>query len=165
MTGLVMLASLAGCLRLDTEEEVRSLLKTWVFLAQTRDFTSRSTCTAAIFDTVSPSLRSTGPVRVATDLRSGLRMVEQGQAVAFDVPGLSPNDVSEQVTSISLSGGLGLISSFVGPSRSCMDDQFQADVYLALMSPETLMIYDPARNALFLLHRPSQIGFFLRGNV
>jgi hypothetical protein len=160
-----LLGLLTGCLRLDTEAEVRALLKTWVFLAQTREFTSKGSCTAAIFDTVSPSLRGSGAVWTVTDVRSGLRRVEQGQAVAFDLPGISPNEVSEQVMSISLSDGLGLISSFVGPAQACMGDQFQSDVYLALMSPDTVMIYDPTQNALLLLHRPSQIAFFLRGNV
>ena len=54
---------------------------------------------------------------------------------------------------------------FVGPSRACMTDSHQADVYMALMSPDTVMIYDPGSNALVLLHRPSQIAFFMRGNV
>jgi hypothetical protein len=163
LMALVLL--LSGCFRLDTEQEVRSLLKGWVFLAQTRTFTSRATCTAATFETVSPSLRSSGPVRAVRDLRTGLEQMNRGQVVAFEVPGLSPNEVSEHLMSISLSGGLGLISSFIGPSLACMNDQFQADVYLALMSPDTVMIYDPARNTLLLLHRPSQIAFFLRGNV
>ncbi|MBV7393849.1 hypothetical protein [Mameliella sediminis] len=166
MTGLVLLAAmLAGCLRLDTEEEVRAQLKGWLFLAQTRVFVSKSTCTAAIFDTVSGELRASGPLRRVEDLRSGQRWLEQGQAVAFEIAGASPNAVSEALMSVDLSGGLGLISAFVGPSQSCMDERFQADIYLALMSEETVMIYDPAGNALVLLHRPSQIAFFLRGNV
>lgn len=156
--------ALAGCFRLDTEEEVRSLIRDWVFLAQTRSFTSRPTCTAAIFDTISGSLRS-GPVRSVTDLRAGVRLLDEGRTVAFEVPGLTPNMVSEGLMSIDLAGGLGLVSSFVGPSRACMSDQFQQDVWMALMSPDTVLVYDPGQDALLLLHRPSQIAFFLRGNV
>ena len=73
--------------------------------------------------------------------------------------------VSEGLMSVNLYDGLGLISSFVGPAQACMSEAFQSDVYMALMSPDTVMIYDPASNALLLLHRPSQIAFFMRGNV
>ncbi len=156
---------LTGCFRLDTEEAVRAQLGGWVFLAQTRDFTSRGTCTAAIFDTISGELRASGPLRRVDDLHAGQRLLSQGRAVAFEIPGMTPNMVSEGLMSVNLYEGLGLISSFVGPARACMDASFQADVYLALMSDETVMIYDPASNALVLLHRPSQIAFFLRGNV
>lgn len=163
---LVLLAiSLPGCLRLDTEDEVRAQIAEWVFLAQTRHFTSRPTCTAAIFDTISGALRSTGPVRPVMDLRSGQGLLADGRTVAFELPGLTPNMVSEALMSVNLYEGMGLVSSFVGPSRACMTDSYQADVYMALMSPDTVMIYDPGSNALVLLHRPSQIAFFMRGNV
>lgn len=162
---IALLGALAGCGPLDREEELRAQLGTWVFLAQTRSFASRATCTAAIFDTVSGELRTTGPVRRVTDLRAGQRALEAGQAVAFEVPGMTPNSVSEGLMSIDLSGGLGLVSSFTGPARACMTEAFRRDVYLALMSEETVMVYDPGGNALLLLHRPSQIAFFLRGNV
>ncbi|SMX49489.1 hypothetical protein [Maliponia aquimaris] len=162
---VALLGALAGCGPLDREETVRAQVRTWVFLAQTRSFTSRSTCTAAIFDTVSGELRTTGPVRRVTDLRAGQRALAAGQAVAFEVTGMTPNSVSEALMSINLSGGLGLVSSFTGPARSCMSEAFQHDIYLALMSEDTVLIYDPGSNALLLLHRPSQIAFFLRGNV
>ncbi|MGP6085825.1 hypothetical protein [Antarctobacter jejuensis] len=161
---LTLISALSSCFKLDTEEEVRRLIRDWVFLAQTRDFTSRPTCTSAIFDTISSSLRS-GPVRSVSTLRDGAQLLAKGQAVAFEVPGLTPNEVSEGLMSLDLSGGLGLVSSFVGPSRNCMSEPFQQDIWLTLMSPDSVMIYDPSSNALLLLHRPSQIAFFLRGNV
>jgi hypothetical protein len=155
---------LAGCFALDREEEVRAQVGDWVFLAQTRRFVSKPTCTVAIFDVVSEAVRGTR-VRTATSLREGLGKVARGQTVAFVMPGLSPYAISEGLMSLDLSEGLGLLSSFVGPSRACMDDVYKADVYQALMSPDTLTIYDPGSNALLLLHRPSQILFFMRGNV
>ncbi len=164
LAGLLLGLALTGCFKLDSEDEVRRLIRDWVFLAQTREFTSRPTCTAAIFDTISPSLRS-GPVRSVSSLRDGARMLDDGQTVAFEVPGLTPNEVSEGLMSLDLSGGLGLVSSFVGPSRTCMSAPFQQDIWLALMSPDTVLVYDPTSDALLLLHRPSQIAFFLRGNV
>lgn len=165
MALLALATLLAGCFRLDTEAGVRAQIKTWVFLAQTRSFTSRGTCTAAIFDTISGELRGSGPVRRVNDLHTGQKLLAEGRAVAFELPGLTPNMVSEALMSVNLSEGLGLVSSFVGPSMKCMSEAFQADVYLALMSPDTVMIYDPGSNAVLLLHRPSQIAFFLRGNV
>ena len=164
LTCLTLFLALSGCFKLDTEDEVRSLIRDWVFLAQTRDFTSRPTCTAAIFETVSSSLRS-GPVRSVTTLRDGVRLLSEGRAVAFEVAGLTPNEVSEGLMSLDLPEGLGLVSSFVGPSRAFMSESFQQDAWLALMSPDTVLIYDPSSNALLLLHRPSQIAFFMRGNV
>lgn len=160
---LVSLA-LAGCLALDKEEEVRAEVADWVFLAKTRIFVSKPTCTVAIFDTISSGVRTQG-VRTATDLRAGLKLIQQGRTVAFDIPDITPNAVSEGLMSISLSEGMGMVSSFVGPSQSCMDDQFQVDVYYALTVPESLTIYDPTSNALMLLHRPTQLLFFMRGNV
>ncbi|MBP0481126.1 hypothetical protein [Sagittula salina] len=165
VTGFAALSLLASCIfALDEEEALRVDLKRLVYLAQTRSFTSRSTCTAAIFDLASDQVRSQG-MRIVSDVRSGLRLVKEGRVVAFDVPGLTPNMVSEQVMSMNLYAGLGLISSFVGPSKDCMDDQFQVDVYYALMTPDSLTIYDPERNALLLLHRPKRLLFYLRGDV
>jgi hypothetical protein len=163
LLGLALLV-LGGCFALDREDEVRAQVGDWVFLAQTRRFVSKPTCTVAIFDVVSEAVRSRR-VTTVSSLREGLRKVGQGRTVAFDLPGQSPNAISEGLMSLDLSEGLGLLSSFVGPSRSCMDDAYKADVYRALMSPETLTVYDPGSNALLLLHRPTQILFFMRGNV
>ena len=161
---LSALLVLSSCLPLDREEEVRAELSGLVYLAQTRRFTSKPTCTAAIFDLASSSVRSQS-VRIVSDVRSGLRLVKSGRVVAFDVPGANPNTVSEQLMSISLEEGMGLLSSFIGPSMACMDDQFQLDAYYALMSEQSLTIYDPANNAIMLLHRSARLLFFMRGNV
>lgn len=162
---LAGLLSLAGCLKLDSEEALRARLATWVFLAETRAFTSRVSCTAAVFDTVAGGLRMTGPVQLVANLREGQGLLAEGRVVGFEIAGLSPNALSEALMSVDLHGGLGLVSSFVGPAQACMDEGLQQDVYLALMSPDTLMIYDPGRNAVLLLHHPSQIAFYLRGNL
>ncbi|MEQ5868430.1 hypothetical protein J4E08_00805 [Sagittula sp. NFXS13] len=164
VAGLIGLTLLASCFPMDAEEELREELKQFVYLAQTRRFESQATCTAAIFDLAGTGVRSEA-VRTVSNVRAGLKLVQEGRAVAFDVPGLTPNMVSEQMMSINLYAGMGLISSFVGPSLACMDDQFQVDAYYALMSQDTLTIYDPTMNAIMLLHRPRQLLFFMRGNV
>ena len=68
---LSALLVLSSCLPLDKEEEVRAELSGLVYLAQTRRFTSKPTCTAAIFDLASSSVRSQA-VRIVSDVRSGL---------------------------------------------------------------------------------------------
>lgn len=155
---------LSGCIALDTEEEVRVELAGYVFLEKTRQFVSRPTCTAAVFEVISEGVRSQR-VKQVDDVRHGLRLVREGRVVAFDLPGLTPDGVSQALMSISLSDGMGLVSSFTGPANACMDDHMQLDFYFALMDPETLTIYAAQTNALMLLHKPSQLLFFLRGNV
>ncbi len=162
---LGLLALLPGCFSLDEEDSVRGQLAEWVFLAQTREFTSRPTCTAARFEVISDQLRSTGGPRRVTTVREALPLLKAGRAVAFDLPGVSPAQVSEQLSSLDLPQGLGLISAVIGPSRACMEDVFAADLHAVLMSPDTLMIYDPGGNAVLLLYRPMPIAFFVRGNV
>lgn len=161
---LALVLSLPGCFAMDKEEEVRAQVASWVFLAQTRTFVSRSTCTVAIFDLISDGVRLQD-VRIVDDLPSGLTAIKEGRTVAFEIPGATPNAVSEGLMSIDLAEGMGLLSSFIGPQQACMDDQFQVDVYYALTVPETLTIYDPGSNAMMLLHRPTKILFFMRGNV
>lgn len=158
------LVLLAACFPLDKEEELRVRLGSLVYLAQTRVFVSKGACTAAIFDLASDAVRKPA-VRAVSNVRTGVQLAKEGRVVAFDVTGLTPNAVSEQVMSIDLPGGMGLISSFIGPTLACMDDQFQVDVYYALMTPDSLTIYDPASNAIMLLHRPKKLLFYLRGNV
>lgn len=162
---LAALAVLPGCFALDEEPALRDEVAQWVFLAQTRGFTSRRTCTAASFDVISDQLRVTGgPVRV-TSVREGVQALKAGRAVAFDLPGRSPAEISEEVSSLDLPQGLGLISSVVGPSRSCIAKVFATDLHRVLMSPDTLMVYDPGGNAVLFLYRPMPVVFFLRGNV
>ncbi len=165
LAGACGLALLAGCLPLDREEAVRREVGRFVFLAQTRDFRSTATCTAASFEVISDQLRTTGgPVRVSS-VRDALPRLQKGQAVAFEIPGASPNAISEALMSLSLPTGLGLVSAVVGPARGCMSEVFRMDVAMVLASPDTVLVYDPGRDAALLLYRPLPIAFFLRGTV
>ncbi|MFW2587650.1 hypothetical protein [Sagittula sp. SSi028] len=160
---LSALLLLAGCGPLDREETLREELASYFYISKTLRFESQGQCTAAIFQLVSQGTRR--PVAVVSDVRAGLRLIKQGRVVAFDVTDATPNEVSEQVMSISLEEGVGLISSFIGPAMECMDDQFQIDAYYALTTPDTLAIYDPAANAFMMLHRPNRLLFFMRGTI
>lgn len=164
-TACLALLLSAGCLPLDREEAVRQEVARLVFLAQTRDFRSTATCTAASFEVISDQLRRSGGAARVTTVQDALPRLQKGQAVAFDMPGVSPNAISEQLMSLSLPIGLGLVSAVVGPARGCMSEVFKADLAAILASPDTTLVYDPGHDAALLLYRPLPIAFFLRGNV
>ncbi|WP_136440992.1 hypothetical protein [Pacificoceanicola onchidii] len=155
------LTMLTAC-QLDTEEEARRLVAPWVFLAETEVFHSEANCTVARFATISPDVRrSKGPVLVE-GVRESIPFLEEKQVVAYALPGLSPNQISEQLMSINLFKGLGLLSSFVSPGKNCMDETFASDAFQVLMSPDTTLIYDPVNYALVLLYRPLNKAFLVR---
>lgn len=158
---LTALAVLAGC-QLDTEEEARKLVSQWVFLAETEVFHSEGDCTVGRFATISPEVRGLKGPKVVSGVREAIPWLEEKRTVAFDMPGVTPNQISEQLMSINLFKGLGLLSSFIGPGKRCMDDVFAADAFTVLMSTETTMIYDPGSYALVLLYRPMNKAFFVR---
>lgn len=154
--------ALAGCSALDTEDEARAMAVRWVFLAQTQAFVSNRDCTVARFDVISPELRRSGGAERVNSVRAAIAPLQSGEVVAFEIPGVTPNEVSEQLMSINLFKGLGMLSSFIGPGRRCMDDAFAAQAFAALMSEDTVLVYDPVHYALLLLHRPTLSAFFMR---
>ncbi|WP_425099462.1 hypothetical protein [Tropicibacter sp. S64] len=158
---LTALAVLVGC-KLDSEEEARRMVSAWIFLAETEVFHSETDCTVARFATISPQVRGTKGPKVVHGVREAVPFLEEKRTVAFDMPGVTPNQISEQLMSINLFKGLGLLSSFIGPGKRCMDDVFAQDAFTVLMSTETTMIYDPQNYALVLLYRPMNKAFFVR---
>ncbi|MFZ7090122.1 hypothetical protein [Primorskyibacter sp. 2E233] len=158
---LTALVGLTAC-QLDTEQEARKIVAPWIFLAETEQFTSEKDCTVARFAVVSAEVRRTrGPV-IMNSVRAAIPLLQEGRTVAFDIPGLTPNQVSEQLMSINLFKGLGMLASFVGPGKRCMDDTFAVDAYTVLMSSDTMMIYDPVTYSMVLLYRPAKVAFFMR---
>jgi hypothetical protein len=160
---LLALLALTGC-ALDSEEEVRAQLKPWLFLSETMEFVSQDTCTVARFALSSGEVKSTAP-RAVSGIRDSLAPMQARKAVLFDLPGLSPNDVSEQLNSISLFRGLGVISSFIGPSRRCMSEEFALDAFAVLMAVDSVMIYDIDSNAMVLIDPAGTQAFYMRGNI
>lgn len=160
---LTLALVLTGC-ALDEEEDVRALMRNWVFLAQTQHFVSQIRCTVAVFDVVSPDLRVTG-ARKVDSVGGALTLLNRGHAVAFVMPGLTPSEISQQLMSLSLPNGLGMITAVTGPARECMEEAVEIGVYLALTSPDSVMVYDPANDAVMLLYGPGQLAFFIKGNV
>ena len=157
---LVLLA--AGCGPLDDAESVGAAVSRLAFVHRVDHVLSERDCTAARLSMASPELRSTGGAVTVTHVRDGLPHLQAGRAVAFAVPGATPNAVSEQLMSMRLFQGLGLLGSFLGPGRRCMDDAMVRDAWAALMSPDAVLVYDPATFAVLILHAPSRQALYLR---
>lgn len=151
-----------ACLPLDREAALRQEVGRYVFLAQTREFRSTARCTAASFAVISEGLRQTRGARPAYSLDEALHHLRRGRVVAFAIPGASPNMISARLMTLAPPEGAGLVAAVVTPARGCMSDSFRSDMARVLASPETMLIYDPARRAALLLHRPLPMAFYLR---
>lgn len=152
---------LAGC-TLDEEQTVRDRLDTWLSLKETVYFESKSDCTAGLFRTAYPDIKSAA-ARV-TSVGEGLTVLSTGQPVAFAVPDLSPAEVSEGITSVNLPEGVGVITSGLG-GRKCMDETMIRRFAAALTAPDAIMIFDTTENALAILRPAQRLVFFTRGAV
>ncbi|KUF12032.1 hypothetical protein AVJ23_05510 [Pseudoponticoccus marisrubri] len=160
-----MILLLAGC-ALDREDAVREELRRWLLLAETRHFTSKPSCTAAVFALVSASVKMAGGPRRVRNFTEARLLIGQGRAVLFDMPGRSPSEISSGLMARDLAAGLGLLSSGVGPSLACMEqDAIRAGFHAVLTSPQAVTIYDPPNNALILVDPTRRLALFLRGNV
>ncbi|MCV2891588.1 hypothetical protein [Lentibacter sp. XHP0401] len=152
----------AGC-ELDREEDVKTLLSSRLYILTTMHFTSKSSCTAAVFTLALGEFRK--GYYLAETLDTALERIRDQEPVQFALEGLNPNQITEAIMSRDLSNGLGLISSGIGPARDCMDAKISRGYYRVLLSEQTQMVYLPEENALLLLYPPERLAFFLRGNV
>lgn len=168
--GFVILLSILAGLKLsacalDEEDALKADLSDWLSLAETLEFASKSTCTAAVFRLENADIAKV--LARADTVESALKQLQAGRAVVFDMPDTSPNTVSEWIMTGNLEIGLGLLSNGVGPAQRCLSDRAGIAFYNAIMSPDATMIYDPEGNALTVVHLQSQVplAIFLRGNV
>ena len=162
LAAMACIVSLGGC-ALDGEAELRSDLARQLALGDTRYFASAQTCTVAVFSL--RSLQPTSRVARASSIPEALRLLSQGRVVLFDLPGHSPNAISEQVMSSNLARGLGLLSNAAGAASRCAGDTLGRHVYRILTTPEARMIFDPQGNAVILISPKDRAAVFLRGNV
>ncbi len=160
--GVLSIWVLSGC-ALDREYRLRAELSEWLRLGETQFFASRLSCTVGVF-AYSGTRPGRGPPH-AQRIGAALDRIRAGQAVRFDLPGQSPNAISEAVMSRDLGRGLGLLSSGVGPMRDCMTERIARGYYRVILSEQSQMAYDPGGNALIVLYPPEKLVFFLRGNV
>lgn len=155
---------LAGC-TLDKEEKLRAELASWLELKETLEFSSKATCTAAVFRLETTDISDR--ISRVNSVDTAVQYLKGGRTVVFDMPDASPNTVSEWVMTGNLETGLGLLSNGVGPAQRCLSDRAGIAFYNAIMSPEARMVYDPEGNAMTVVHVQSEVplAIFLRGNV
>jgi hypothetical protein len=152
----------AGC-AMDSEEAIRAEVSAWVNPGETLYFDSSMDCTAAQFE-VPNLVGDKSALAYATRCAKGLEALQQGRAVAFDVPGQSPNAVSEQVMTQDLPQGLGVLSSGIS-GKNCMTGGVKAAYLSALLDPDAVLFFHPETDGMAVLDRSNRRLYFVRGNV
>jgi len=153
---------LGGC-ELDTEESLKKKLSARLYILETMHFTSKSSCTAAVFTLALGEFRK--PYPLAETIDRALERIRAQKHVQFALEGLTPNEITEAIMSRDLPNGLGLISAGIGPASDCMDQRISRGYHRVLLSPASQMVYMPEDNALLIVYPPEKLAFFLRGNV
>ncbi|WP_255731224.1 hypothetical protein [Phaeobacter sp. B1627] len=163
-TTVLGLATAAGVLlsacSLDQEEEVRSNVQSWVKLGETFYFFSRVNCTAALFDVKANRISSL--IRKAGSIEAGMRAIVEGETVAFQIDALSPTQVTEQIMTLDLPLGLGVLSSGTG-GKDCMAEEMEVAYFNALLDPTSVLIYAPQDRSMAVFDRRNRRLFFSRG--
>lgn len=154
-------AGLAACAQ-DSEAELRAEIGAWLTLDETVHFRSTLSCTAALFRVRSGAL--TSQVRKVNSVNEGLRRLSNGEIVAFDLPGRSPNAVSEDIMSDSLPEGIAILSSGLSGTE-CLDDNMIASYGAALRDDRAVFVFDTSRNTLGVLQPDLRLLFVLRGSL
>ncbi|NIZ60111.1 hypothetical protein DL239_03865 [Sedimentitalea sp. CY04] len=155
------LTALAGC-AMDSEDEVRARVGDWVSLGDTTYFKSTMDCTAGVFKV--DGVRVTSLISKARSIATGMTLLKEGDAVAFDVKGLSPNAVSEQIMTRDLPQGIGVLSSGIA-GKNCMTDQIKEAYLRALLDPDSVLMFDPDGNVMAVLDRRNSKIYYARGTV
>ncbi|MFD3190577.1 hypothetical protein ACFMPD_09920 [Sedimentitalea sp. HM32M-2] len=153
--------ALTACAQ-DREQSVRGRLERWLVLGETAYFKSTIECTAAAFAVQGPEIRET--ITVVRTIRKGVRLLRQGTAVAFDVPGVDPSRVSEAIMALDLPDGLGVITAGVA-AKDCMTETVAKQYAAALTDPDTVLFYDPQEKTLSIFDRSQQRVYFTRGSI
>lgn len=162
LRGLAVLGllGLAGC-AMDGEDEVRAQAETWAALGDTIYFESKWTCTAAVFALEETRIRSF--ITKVRKVDRGLRLVGEGDTVAFAIDGLTPNGVSEAVMSADLPKGISVLTSGVS-ARDCMEGTVPSAYLSALNDPQAILIFAPENKAMAVLDRRNKRLFYARGD-
>nr|WP_255734544.1 hypothetical protein [Epibacterium sp. MM17-32] len=154
-----LVAVLLGC-SLDQEEEVRAQVQDWVKLGETYYFFSRVNCTAALFEVKASRISSM--VKKVRNVDAGMRAITEGEAVAFEIPGMSPTVVTEKIMTRDLPQGLGVLSSGTG-GKDCMAIEMEEAYFNALLDPTSVLIFEPEEKFMAVFDRRNRRLFFSRG--
>jgi hypothetical protein len=156
----ISLLFLTAC-ALDRESTVRAQLDTWVVLGETVFFKSNRICTAGLFATGASSILS-GAKKVRSVDR-GVRVVGQGDTVAFDIPNLSPADVQSEVDATTRPVSLVILTSGL-EAKDCLTDDLQEEFTRALFAKDAVLIFDPGSRAVALFDRAQKQVFYTRAD-
>ncbi len=156
----ISLLFLTAC-ALDRQSAVRAQLDDWVVLRETLYFSSNRVCTAGLFATGASSILS-GAKKVRS-IDRGVRAVGQGDAVAFDIPGMSPVDVQSGIDATTRPVSLAILTSGLA-ARDCLTDALQEEFTSALFAPDAVLIFDPASRAVAVFDRAQKQVFFTRAD-
>ena len=165
LLAVLSLLLLTACRALETQATALERAGAWVFPGEVVWFHARRDCAVLVITTLSDQLKATGGPVLVGSVGAALPRLEARQTVAFNMPGLTPNDVSQRLMSRDLPTGLGLLGSFLNPAKRCLDEAGGLAVQRALLSPDAVLIFDPAARALGLFHRSEGRLYFLRTGV
>lgn len=156
----IALLFLTAC-ALDRQGAVRAQLDGWVVLRETLYFNSNRICTAGLFATGASTILS-GAKKVRS-IERGVREIGQGDAVAFDIPGLSPADVQSAIDATTRPVSLAILTSALAV-RDCLTDDLRETFTNALFAPDAVLIFDPASRAVAVVDRAQKQVFFTRAD-
>lgn len=155
---LLLGGTLSGCF-FETEASLRKDLEQTVYLRDALYFRDRLGCTAAMYSLYARYPKA-GVLQVG-DMYGALHMLGRGRPVAFTM-GLSPNEISKQVRDHEERAGLGIVTAGAAGVAMCMDEDMQHLLYDAMLSPDTLTIFDPNTKVLTLIDWPNKRAWALR---
>ncbi|WP_417816665.1 hypothetical protein [Tritonibacter scottomollicae] len=158
---LLSAALIAAC-SLDQEEKVRAQVEDWVKLGETHYFFSRVNCTAALFEV--KATRISSMVKKVRDVETGMRMITEGTAVAFEIDGMSPTVVTEQIMTRDLPQGIGVLSSGTS-GKDCMAVEMEEAYFNALLDPTSVLIFEPEEKFMAVFDRRNRRLFYSRGRT
>lgn len=155
--------ALSACAR-DRETRVRGLLEPWFYLGDTLHFTSRRTCTAAMFriaiDRPKPGLA------VADDPEAARAALARTGVAALRMVGSSPHDLTDQLL-LSGDGSFGRQALHAGAlGGPCLEGTPAGRAFfLALTRPGATLAYEARNAGLIILDPVGMRLFYVAGDV
>ena len=144
---MLVLALLSACAR-DQEAAQRAWLGQWFALGETLSFAATRGCAVGLYRVVTPEVKSALPV--TRDVARMRREIEGRGAAALDVPGMAADAVLAAMTDHDRETGMAMRRAGL-EARACMDARSESVFRHALDGGRTVLGWDAARRALFLM--------------
>jgi hypothetical protein len=144
---MLVLALLSACAR-DQEAAQRAWLGQWFALGETLSFAATRGCAVGLYRVVTPEVKSALPV--TRDVARMRREIAARGAAALDMPGLDADAVLAAMTDHDRETGMAMRRAGL-EARACMDARSESVFRHALDGGRTVLGWDAARRALFLM--------------